>query len=172
MPTRSRLNAARVSYYGTQAYSFQPGPWRRVTGTRVLCVSRSQILLVKHENRLTGEVYDVLPGGGREAGETFAEAGIREVCEETGLQVRIIRLLRVPTRVPHVTYALFLAEPMEHGEPAPTVDLSREEYLRSAAWHHVSNANPLGPLNPIFWDYLAPVIRRQIQNADRRDETP
>lgn len=49
---------------------------------------------------------------------------------------------------------------VKHEDPTPTVDLSQEEYLRGAAWQPVSCDNPLGPLNPAYWHYLAPVIHR------------
>ena len=47
-----------------------------------------------------------LPGGAMEAGESLAETCIREVREETGLAVRIVRLVGVYS-TPHriVTYA-------------------------------------------------------------------
>ena len=38
-----------------------------------------------------GEVYYDLPGGGQHLLETMEEAGIREVLEETGYQVRVVR---------------------------------------------------------------------------------
>ncbi|QFT87549.1 hypothetical protein FIU87_02695 [Bacillus sp. THAF10] len=46
-----------------------------------------QILMVK--NRGKSASYYTLPGGAVEAGETLKEAGIREVKEETGLEVEL-----------------------------------------------------------------------------------
>ncbi len=40
-----------------------------------------------------GRAYWTLPGGGLEAGETPAEAAVREVWEETGLRTTAVRLL-------------------------------------------------------------------------------
>jgi 8-oxo-dGTP pyrophosphatase MutT (NUDIX family) len=145
------------------------GSRRRISGVRVLCVSHGQLLLVQHADPATADQYWVLPGGGREAGETLAEAAVREVYEETGVMVRLVRRLRVPAHVEHVTYALFLAAPVAHTPAAPTVDLRGETDLRAAAWHPISHAAPLGPLNPAFWAYLHPTIQRQL--ADRPVDT-
>ncbi len=49
------------------------------------------ILMVRHVE--ASRSYWTLPGGGIEAGETPAEAAVREVWEETGLRVRAVRLL-------------------------------------------------------------------------------
>ena len=49
------------------------------------------ILMVQHVEPT--HTYWTLPGGGLEAGETPAEAAVREVREETGLSVRSVRLL-------------------------------------------------------------------------------
>ncbi len=49
------------------------------------------ILMVQH--REPTRSYWTLPGGGLEAGETPAEAAVREVREETDLRVRAVRLL-------------------------------------------------------------------------------
>ena len=49
------------------------------------------ILMVRHVG--PARSYWTLPGGGIEAGETPAEAAVREVWEETGIRVRTVRLL-------------------------------------------------------------------------------
>jgi ADP-ribose pyrophosphatase YjhB (NUDIX family) len=111
---------------------------RRPTGSRVLCLSEGQQLLLRREDPETGASYWVPPGGGRELGERFEETAVRE---ETGVDVRVVRRLRVPGAVADVTYALFLATPMRHVAAAPLVDLRAERYLRAAAWSRVTPAN-------------------------------
>ena len=141
------------------------GQRRRLSGSRALCLSQGQLLLVEHRDPRTQQSYWVLPGGGREAGETFAAAAIREVREETGVEVRVVRRLRVPAHQERVTYALFLVEPAAHTAAAPLVDVSTEAYLRGAAWHPVTTDTPRGPLRAEYWGYLGPRIRRLLRRG-------
>jgi ADP-ribose pyrophosphatase YjhB (NUDIX family) len=51
------------------------------------------ILLIQHREHAGGHSYWLLPGGGREEGETETQCVVREMKEETGLDVRVERLL-------------------------------------------------------------------------------
>jgi ADP-ribose pyrophosphatase YjhB (NUDIX family) len=61
----------------------------------VAVMEQGKILLTKREDF---EVW-CLPGGGVEAGESLAEGAIREVKEETGLDVELTRLVGVYSRL-------------------------------------------------------------------------
>lgn len=63
-------------------------------GVRVIILLEDGIVLVQHSKPDEVPFY-VLPGGKIEIGETVIEAGIREVKEETGLDVTILRPLYV-----------------------------------------------------------------------------
>jgi 8-oxo-dGTP diphosphatase len=71
------------------------------------------VVLVRHRH---GErTYHLLPGGGVEVGETLGEALQREVLEETGLEVRLLRPLFVndsidPGGSRHMVNITFLTE--------------------------------------------------------------
>ena len=54
-------------------------------------IQNGRILMVRHVE--PDRTYWTLPGGGLEAGETPAEAAVREAWEETGLRVTAVRLL-------------------------------------------------------------------------------
>ena len=60
-------------------------------GVCVAIIEDEQILLTKRKDF---EVW-CLPGGHVDAGETVAEAAVREALEETGLQVKLSRLVGV-----------------------------------------------------------------------------
>lgn len=136
---------------------------RRAKSSRALCLSHSHLLLVEHRDPLTQESYWLVPGGGRERGETLATTAIREVREKTGIDVRVVRRLAVPAGDVPGTYALFQVEPLGYIAPRPLVDLAAESYLQGAAWFPISVGDPLGPLSSEYWGYLAPRIRRLLR---------
>ena len=94
-------------------------PWRRdlawlahakfthgVAG--VILDKQGRVLLLKH--RFWKHQRWGLPGGHAKAGESLAETLRRELREETGLEVRPARLLRVSTRGRRLSVFILLAE--------------------------------------------------------------
>jgi len=65
----------------------KPGHQIPTTRISVVVVDGNKILLVRH--RKGNRQYWVLPGGRLEYGETFQECGVRELKEETGLDVEV-----------------------------------------------------------------------------------
>jgi mutator protein MutT len=73
-------------------------PERPVVGVGAVILDGNQVVLVKRAHEpLKGEWS--LPGGAVELGETLAEAVVREVHEETGLDVSVGPVLEVLDRV-------------------------------------------------------------------------
>lgn len=73
-------------------------PERPIVGVGAVIVNDGCVVLVKRAHEpLKGEWS--LPGGTVEVGETLAEAVVREVREETGLDVRVGSLVEVLDRV-------------------------------------------------------------------------
>jgi ADP-ribose pyrophosphatase YjhB (NUDIX family) len=65
----------------------------RTTRYQGAIIRNDRILLIKHHEYATGRDYWVIPGGGREDGETEEECVKREVKEETHLNVTVQQLL-------------------------------------------------------------------------------
>lgn len=95
-------------------------------GVNVAVLRDGKVLLTKRED------YEVwcLPGGHVDAGESLARAAIREVSEETGLEVRLTRLVGLysrPNWQPDMYHiAVFAAEIIGgelHPDPHEVIDL-------------------------------------------------
>src|SRR5438045_16770 len=77
-----------------------------------------KVLLVKEQKKVNYGKWN-LPGGHLEAGEKIAAGGIREVKEETGLEVKLVGLLGLyswQTGKEHAIRFVFVGE--AEGEPA------------------------------------------------------
>jgi len=72
--------------------------------------------------------YWTLPGGGLESGESPADAAVREMLEETGIRVRIVRLIIEHTLENFEPEHVFLVEPCgDEAAPTPIVGFDPEE---------------------------------------------
>ncbi len=74
---------------GTASVSDEPGPYRRV---RVLFVRDDRLRLVQHR-WIDRSYFWFIPGGGIKEGETVDAAAVREIWEEAGVHVRVLRRL-------------------------------------------------------------------------------
>lgn len=79
--------------------------------------------------------YYVLPGGGQDAGETLAEAVVRECREELGAAVRVDMLLCIRERIeeqPHRVEFIFLCTLLS--EPDATLATEPDTGQSGIAW--------------------------------------
>lgn len=99
-------------------------------------------------------------GGGREAGETYEEAAVREVREETGVECEVLGCRRVENvefvceatgDEIHTLWVTFVAE-----ETGGSIDVMESE-LNGAAWFHElpETLHPNVADDPFGWDEWA-----------------
>jgi len=121
-----------------------------------------QIVVVRH--RRDNLSYHLLPGGGIRWGETLEQALIREVAEETGLQIQVGPLLLVsdtidPNDMRHVINLIFEAVVTERPATMTSSDI-RVEAAELVA---------IGELDRL--DFRPPVAE-QLRSAVGRGHTP
>ena len=103
------------------------------------------ILLIQHREHAGGRSYWLLPGGGREDGETEEQCVLREMKEETGLDVKVERLLMDEPEHPgggyqrHKTYlcAILTGEAQPGYEPEPEV--AAQYSIAEVGWYNLRN---------------------------------
>lgn len=86
---------------------------------RAIIVNADKILLIQRE--LAGDIYYVLPGGSIEPGETPEATVMREVKEETSLQVALKDKIEILVDKDGTTHHLFVCEYIS-GEPSLAAD--------------------------------------------------
>jgi 8-oxo-dGTP pyrophosphatase MutT (NUDIX family) len=125
-------------------------------------IQNHHILLIKHHHHDDGSEYWVIPGGGREPGETEEECVQREMKEETHLDVRIERLLLDVQINPGSAYRrkTYLCTPVAGearpgNEPEP--DAAQLYAISEVAWFDLRDETAWDPLvagDPITYPQL------------------
>lgn len=139
----------------------------RTTRYQAAILRGEEILLIKHQEHVSGRAYWVLPGGGIEDGETEVQCVQREVREETNLEVKVERLLLdvLPQNEEKGVYQRFktyLCTPITSQaypgyEPEP--DAAALYAITAVGWHNLYDEASWEALltnDPI----TAPVLRR------------
>lgn len=88
------------------------------------------------------------PGGGSEPGEALEAAACREVKEETGVDVKVLRQVPVPAER---GYLLFEAELVGAPDVTPEIEPCEQEiHTTGAAWHRVTVEAPHRPMEQAY----------------------
>jgi 8-oxo-dGTP diphosphatase len=123
----------------------------RLTRYQGAIIREHQILLITHRERASGRTYWVIPGGGMEPGESPEECVRREMQEETGLEVRVLRLLVEEDGLPGGVYMYmhtYLCEILS-GEPRPGYEPEPEANalyaIQSVGWFDLRDPLGWGP---------------------------
>jgi len=122
----------------------------RVTG---LLIENDRVLLVRQT--VASDREWSLPGGRAEAGETLEEAIIREMLEETGLHVKVAKLLYLCDKtdcVPPILHITFLLEKLSGFIKMPTNEFD-ENPIGDVKFACFSELPALG-FSQIFLDLL------------------
>jgi ADP-ribose pyrophosphatase YjhB (NUDIX family) len=132
-----------------QRYKKRPGQTIPTTRVSVVVLRNNdrEILLVKH--RKGSRQYWVLPGGRLEYGETFHECAVRELKEETGLEVSVERFLFMseaiaPDRSRHIVNVYLKAKVI-----GGTMKIGNEPVLAGVDFVPVANLDKMTLFPPI-----------------------
>ncbi len=121
-----------------------------------------QILLVEHQKG--DQKYWLLPGGGVEFGESLADCAVRELKEETNLDIKVGSLAFVadsiaPDDSRHVVHIVFYAQ-----ELGGQLQVGQEERLYTAQYIDIDDLNNLVIYPPIAKDIIEAVENKNTYN--------
>ncbi|MDP6501465.1 MAG: NUDIX domain-containing protein [Dehalococcoidales bacterium] len=125
-----------------------------------------QILLIKHRENEGGRSYWILPRGGIEPGKTEEDCVIREMKEETNLDVRVVSLLLNepnPSKRIYRSRKTYLCAP-DIGEANPGIESEPEH----ASWYSIAEVKWFDLRDEFGWDaelIASPLSYGQLQRV-------
>jgi len=136
---------------------------------RVRCqgivIKENSILVLRQFNSRTKEEYWMLPGGGKEEHETSEEGVIRELKEETNLDIKVLDLMEddfEPGVDCYKTYKTFICEPLNLEEIQVGKENSGVTFILELVWVDIHNEKDWN--NYLLKDQFYPSMKR-IQTA-------
>jgi 8-oxo-dGTP pyrophosphatase MutT (NUDIX family) len=142
---------------------------RRDVRYQAAIIHANQVLLLKVVDRDSGATFWLLPGGGREAGESEEACVQREVREETALEVAVVRALFEAPDPPGGIYdrlRTYLCHVMS-GEARPgiepEVDTPEHTTIREVGWFDLRYPTTWDPL--VLGDPITLPLLRQMRAA-------
>ena len=141
----------------------------RITRYQGAIIRNDQILLIKQRYHKDGIHYWIIPGGGREEGETEEECVKREIKEETNLDVVVEKfLLNIPGNINNFYpfYKTYLCKPIsDDAKPGsePELESGIGDEISEVGWFDLrSEVN--WPSGLIFRNCVYHMMKK-IQNA-------
>ena len=139
---------------------------RRDVRYQAAIIHADQVLLLKVVDRDSGATFWVLPGGGREAGESAEACVQREVREETELEVAVVRaLFEVPDHPGGIynrlrTYLCHIISGEARPGIEPEVDTTDHTTIREVGWFDLRQPSAWDPL--VLGDAITLPLLRQV----------
>lgn len=130
----------------------------------VVILSAGRVLLIHRLKH--GQEYYIIPGGGVEPGETVEQAALREIREETGLEIELDGILWEYVNRGHPeTYFLATRFSGSLGLGGPELAEQSAENIFQLEWVELSQAVAL-PLKPSF------IKEKLFEEFGRQDDQP
>lgn len=155
-------------------------PAGRETRYQGAIVRDDKVLLIKHKPLDADQPFWLFPGGGIEEGETEFECVVREMREETNLEVEVLRLILDEPGFPGEPYRrlkTYLCKPVG-GEPGPGVEPELEGENRfvilEVGWFDLRDTSGWGDLvinDPFTYPQLV-AIREVLGYAQKLNWRP
>jgi len=139
---------------------------RCITRYQGAIIHNDHILLIKHRQYDGRREYWVLPGGGREKGESEEECVKREIKEETNLDVDVERvLINIPGQPGNIYrfFKTYLCKPLTHNaKPGSEPEAGVGYEISDVGWFDLRNETEW-PRDETFKRYFYPMLKK-IQN--------